>query len=93
MIFKDEFLVKDKITSYEEFLKKIHKMNQRNFILIDQGSDGQENVKIHPNGDFGINFLASLLYPFIESYWSTFYYLVNTHNTQKQLNIYEQVLT
>mmetsp|Transcript_29853 Transcript_29853/g.29016 ORF Transcript_29853/g.29016 Transcript_29853/m.29016 type:complete len:84 (+) Transcript_29853:184-435(+) len=83
MVFRDEFLVREKIISYELFLKQIGKMQQRNFIVVETGSDLQEKVKIHPNGDFGINFLTSLLYPFIESYWITFYYLVNSHNTDK----------
>mmetsp|Transcript_22857 Transcript_22857/g.17314 ORF Transcript_22857/g.17314 Transcript_22857/m.17314 type:complete len:206 (+) Transcript_22857:1779-2396(+) len=60
-VFKDEFIVRDYITSYESFLKQLYLMQRRNFVVISKSDEGQELVRIHENGNFGIEYLASLL--------------------------------
>ena len=73
-ILKDEFVVRDQIANYEDFMRTLQFMAKRGFLqVITQG--GQESIRITSEGKFAITFFSSLMLPFVESYWVTLSYI------------------
>ena len=62
-----EFMVRDQIRDQEQLKLTIQFMEKRNFITVEK----QNIIKITNDGKFPIQFLSSLLLPFVESYWVT----------------------
>lgn len=52
-------------------------MEARNFISISNSKNGDQIIKIKQEGEFAIRFLSSLIFPFVESYWTTVTFLSN----------------
>eukprot|EP00347_Sterkiella_histriomuscorum_P008623 403344386 len=80
---KDEFMVRNQISSRETFENTLRFMEKRGFVEIT--NDAQPVVKILKTGKFALKFLRSLISPFIESYWVTLSFL-------KQMRVGQQYL-
>ena len=66
--------MRNQMSDYESFMNTLRFMELRKFIEI-TSINNQMMVKVTLKGKFAIKFLASLVLPFVESYWVTLSFL------------------
>ena len=66
--------MRNQMSDYESFMNTLRFMELRKFIEI-ISINNQMMVKVTLKGKFAIKFLASLVLPFVESYWVTLSFL------------------
>jgi glycerol-3-phosphate O-acyltransferase len=75
-LLSEEYVIEEKFTTFEDFDRVLKRMVQNQTVNLIQVDDEDEmRVKIDPKGEVGISFLCSLLWPIIDSYWTTFIYV------------------
>ena len=70
-MLQNEFVLPKTLRTIEDF-DELMAMMLQNETLTEQ-EDG--TIIIHPNGENHINFLNSLIWPFIDTYWVTFVFI------------------
>lgn len=93
-VLREEFMVRNQIKTFEDLTQTLKLMQDRGFLTVFT-QDNQEYVRLEANGKFAIQFLSSLLLPFVESYWVTlsFVNLLPTNEMQTVDDIDKKVQT
>jgi len=70
-LLRNEFVLTSNFKTIKDYDKVLDFMIKENTIIeLDNG-----NLAIHPDGENHINYLNSLIWPFIDTYWITFSFL------------------
>jgi glycerol-3-phosphate O-acyltransferase len=70
-LLRNEFVLKDKIKSIGDFNRVLEFMKcNKSLMETEEGL-----ILIHPEGENHINYLNSLIWPFIDTYWVTFVFI------------------
>jgi len=70
-LLRNEFVIEKEMRTYEEFEAVLNFMMQTNTLA----ETADDKVVIHPEGENQINYLNSLVWPFIDTYWVTFVFI------------------
>lgn len=85
----DEFVVNKPFRTIEDFNETLLFMMKNN--TLTETVDG--NIAIHPKGENHVNFLNTLLWPFIDTYWVTFVFIFSLIPSKfvQESKMYEKV--
>lgn len=67
----NEFVLPKTLNTFQNFEEVLNMMISNNTLLLTE----DDNVIIHPHGENHINFLNSLIWPFVDTYWVTFVFI------------------
>ena len=88
-ILRNEFVIEKNMKHYENFEAVLDFMIRSKTLAVNEN----DKILLHPDGENTINFLNSLIWPFIDTYWVSFVFIFSLVPSKfvQESKIYEKI--